>query len=1044
MIKYLVKKKKITLLFFIMALLMGVSSFLGIPRQEAPDVVIKYATVTTIFPGASAQKMEQSVTKIIEQKVKEIEGVKEITSTSMESTSFIVVKAKDESDTLAVWDKLRKNIQDIKEQLPKGAGIPSINDDLASSFIGSYAIVANGKQQLKELNELVASWKEQLRALPGIAKVEVNGIPKQEVHVNLNSSKMAEYNLSWEQVVLAIEGSKERVPTGAIDFNHRNYQFIVQDKDEIDGLKRILITQSTTGVPIYIGDIANVELSYADSQYFAYYNGKPVITISVAGDTGSDVPSMHQRVEDKMQELGKTLPSHAELKPLFAQKHRVDEMFSNLSKEMLFAIASVILICMLGMNLLTAAFVALAIPISVGIGFIFLPSFGVTLNEISIVGLIIVLGILVDDAVVVNDNIERRLQQFDETPLEASVRGTKEVALSIMTATLCTIFAFAPLLFLKGDIGAFIKPIPIVISLTMLASMIMSLTIIPIFREWYETKKAKKQSTKVKHLRSGLLDKQITLLNQYYAKNLIVKAIKSPLIVGLSGLLISTAAYFLILFVPIELFPESERAEITVNVTTPTGTTLKETDRVVNKIADWMKDQPEVASYSYSSGGQAPPLFMNIDADSTGLLSPTTGQLMVKLKSSENLSQKVKDWDAYLKGNFPDAVTTVSLPSSGIAVGKPVSIRISGENMDQLQKLVRQVKGIIINTEGTQNVKDDLGIERYGLELVVNKEAIDHYMVSYTSLTRTLLLASEGITTSQFDTGKNVVNIRLQIDQEIHDPSKLVQQISVTNGLNEQIPLSQLVTMKPDFSLQQIKHFNMARTITIESDTKGRTASEIVTEITSKLNELKVPQGYTWAVGGETSEQDKIFTDLAGLFVVVILLIFLLIAIQFYSMSTPILVMTTVYLAAAGGVIGLFITRVPLGFMSLMGIISLAGIVVRNGIVFIEFIEDARREGIMLHEAIIEAATARFRPILLTSLTAIMGMVPIALIGDVLFRPMAYTIIFGLIFSTILTLFVVPCLYLVVAQWKMKHQQKKENQNLIPSLPPVDQDSVSM
>lgn len=1025
MIEYVVKKRKITLLFFIMAMIVGAFSFVGLPQQEMPDIVIKYATITTIYPGASAQKIEQTVTKIVEQKVKEIQGIREIMSISSEGYSSIVIKAKDEADTKAVWDKLRKNVQDVREELPEGVKVPVVNDDLASSFIGSYAITTESKEDLYKLNDLMTGWRDQLRAIPGVAKVELKGIPKQEIHISVDSNKLQQYQINWEQVVTAVEGEKQRVPTGGITFNKRSYQLIVKDVEHLDILNNLLVTRSQSGAPVYLKDIATIEFTHAKSEYFSYFNGKPVVTIGIGAETGSDVPTMNKLVNEKLDQLKKILPSQAKFMTLFAQKDRVDDIFTSLTKETLIAIAAVIVICMLGMNLLTASFVALAIPISIAIGLILLPALNVTLNEISVIGLIIVLGILVDDAVVVNDNIERRLTDLGEDPRTAAVKGTKEVAISILTATLATISAFAPLIFLKGDIGAFIKPIPIVISLTMLASMVMSLTIIPIFREWYENRR-QGRTTSVRS-KSGILGNQIEALGRLYSGKLMSKVIKRPLIIGLSGLLIGTSAYSLALFVPVELFPASERPELTISITTPTGTSLQETDRIVSHVADWVGKQKDVDVFSYSAGGYAPQLFFDLEADPTGLFSPTTGHVMVRLKKEGvDLPTTIQKWNKTFKKDYPNASIAVKTPSLGIAVGKPVSIRIAGENMEQLQTLAQQVKGIVANTSGTFHVKDDMGIKQYGLELEINKQAMDQYMVSYTNLTRTLLLASDGITTSQYNTGKSLINIRLFVEKGVQDPNELFHHLNVTNAAGKQIPLSQLANLKPVFSIQQIKHYNLARTITVDADVKGRTATEVMEEITGKMNEISFPEGYSWAIGGETSEQDKIFYDLGGLSVFVIFLILMLITIQFYSVSIPLIVMTTVYLAAAGGIIGIFITGVPIGFMSMMGIISLAGIVVRNGIVLIEFIEDARHAGAELEEAIIQATSARFRPILLTSLTAIVGMIPIALIGDILFRPMANTIIFGLIFSTILTLFVVPSLYLVVARYKWKRQQRKQ------------------
>jgi multidrug efflux pump subunit AcrB len=282
------------------------------------------------------------------------------------------------------------------------------------------------------------------------------------------------------------------------------------------------------------------------------------------------------------------------------------------------------------------------------------------------------------------------------------------------------------------------------------------------------------------------------------------------------------------------------------------------------------------------------------------------------------------------------------------------------------------------------------------------------------------------LTATQFDTGLDLVDMNIYMTKTETEPNLLYQQVQVTNAQGQQIPLSQLTTMVPGFSIPQINHYNLERSVTVTSDVLGRTATEVMAEVQKKLAAIPFPDGYEWSIGGETSEQADIFASLGQLSIVVAFLILLLMTMQFNSISLPLLIMTTVYLAAAGGIIGIFLTGMPIGFMSIMGIISLAGVVVRNGIVLIEFIEEARHAGMELKQAVIQAASARFRPIVLTSMTAIVGMIPIATIGDILFRPLAMTIIFGMMFSTVLTLFVVPSLYTVLAHYKLKRKAKKE------------------
>lgn len=1021
MIEYLVKKRKITLLFFVAVTILGVLSFFQLPKQEIPDIVISQAIVTTAYPGATPETIEQTVTKKLEQKIKEIQGIDTITSTSAEGVSSITVQLKSGVDPKTKWTELRSKVKDAESDLPEDATQPFVNDDLIKTFISAYVITAKNAEQLKELSNLMTTWKDQLRAVPGISDVSIQGLPEQEIQINLDTQKMQQFNVTWGQISQAIRSENDRMPIGDIDYKERNYQLRISDERSIEGLNKVIITRTPEGFPIYLNDIATVELAHADVTYYGYTNGQSAITLNISGEIGSDVPKLSDAAAAKMKELEKTLPKQFKLELLYSQKDTIEDMFNNLSKELIIAMIAVIIVCMMGLNLVTSSIVALAIPLSVAIGLLFLPMFDVTLNQMTIIGIIIVLSLLVDDAIVVNDNIERRLTVFKESPFEAAVKGTKEVIISIITATLATISAFAPLLILQGDMGAFIRPIPLVITVALLASMVMSLTIVPIFRDWHETRNKHKRQHSDKP--SGFLGKQILGMNRFYSRKLMPYVIQSPLKIGILGLAIGTAGYFLTPFVPIELFPLKEEPRFTVEVTMPTGTSLQETNQVVTEIATWAQRQPGVKKVSAASGGGAPKLFNSASMGS----GQAAGQIaVIGITGEMDLTKTTAEWERYFEKKYPGLSIVAQVSSSGPGGGSPISIRLTGQDMEQLRNLSAQIKNIIAQANGTYDIGDSMGTERYSLEFEVNREVMDQNLISYRDLTMTLGLITQGLKVTEFDTGDDLIDIRLQLDKAEEDPTSMFQRLSVTNAKGQQIPLAQIAQLKPTFSVQQIAHYNLDRSVTVTADVRdGTTVAEAMTVIMPKLQQMNFPEGYNWEVGGETEQQTESFTDLGKLFIACLFIILILITLQFYSLSIPMIVLTTVYLATAGGIIGMFITQTPIGFMSMMGITALAGIVVRNGIVLIEFMEDAMHEGDMLPEAVLKATEARFRPILLTATAAILGLLPVALIGDILFRPMAVTIISGVIFSTVLTLFVVPSLYMVVSEWKTKRLRKK-------------------
>ena len=1033
MLEILIRKRKITILFFVMITILGFLSFFQLPKQEAPDIIIKTALVTTVYPGAHSEKVEQTVTRKIEEQIKEIQNLKSITSTSSLGISQIVVEAKDDvPDPKAIWDDLRKKVKDAEKDLPIDAKQPIINDDLNRTFIQTINLTAPNQEQLYSLRDMIKNWKDQLRTLPNVSNVTVTGLPDEEVRVIVDSQKLQNYGLSWPIVLNAVQLYNDITPLGTIEGKKRTYELTLKEVKSVDEFKNVLVFRSPAGIPVYLKDIAKVELTTERVKEYVYHNGKPAVSVSISAETGSDVPSLQKNIDKMMARLVKSIPTWATVEAIYSQNERVDELFSDLARETFFAVIAVIFVCTLGLNLTTSFVVMMAIPISIALGIIPLSAMGISLNQISIVALVIVLGILVDDAVVVNDNIERRLSVLRESPEDAAIKGSKEVSVSILTATFATICAFGPLAFLQGNAGSFIRPIPVIITLTMLASMVMSLTIIPIFRQWHETRrnnrflamKSDSQEDVAADYRkpAGLLGKQLQSMTVFYARKLMPKMLKNPLKTGLTGVLIGTLAYGLIPFTPVQLFPNADRGEMFVNVRLPVGSSISNTADLVQDLSVWLKDQPGVNLVSAYAGNMAPKMFGGDTGNGSG---DNIAQLVVRLdKEKLTTEEAVKKWEKELQKRYPNANVVPEEMQAGPPVGSPVAVRLYGDDVDKLRSLSHQVKDIIKSVPGTLDIKDSFGIDRYAVSFELNKENMDAMQVNPNDISRTIRLVSEGISNSQFDNGRDLIDITLFSDTQGVDPLSAIQRLTVPNARGEQIPLYQLADVRPSFSMPSIEHRNLSRVVTVTADVKGRTATDVIKELSPLLNKVNLPEGYRYEIAGETSEQTDIFLDLGKLSIVVCFLIIILITLQFYSLTIPFLIMSTIFLAFAGSLIGLFITRTPLGFMTMMGAISLTGIVVRNGIILVEFIENARHEGMELTEAVISAGESRLRPIVLTSATAIAGLTPLALSGDVLFKPLAVTIMSGLFFSTMLTLIIVPSFYTVLAKIKIKRAEK--------------------
>ncbi len=1021
MIEYLISKRKITLLFFSMIIATGILSFLQLPRQQEPDVIVNQAIVKTIYPGAPAEKVEQTVTKKIEQHIKELQGIKTISSSSANGYSFILVEANDGVDYKKKWDELRKKVKDAEADLPDDAEQPIINDDLNRQAIYTFNLTAQSRERLYSLRETVNIWKDQLRTVPGVADVSIGGLPEQEVRVDVDTKKLQQFGITWTRVMAALQEENDKAPIGDLTIKNRIYQLKLPDTYKLEELNRVIITRSTDGFPVYLQDIGRAYLTTERVKTYVYHNGKPAIVMGIIVEKGTDIPSLQARVDNMVQTLQKSLPVWAKVEPVYSANKEINTLFDDLTREILIAVVAVLFVCTLGLNFITALMVAVAIPISMASGLLFLPFLNITLNDITIYSLIMVLGILVDDAVVVNDNIERRLFMLRESPYSACVNGAGEVSISIVTATMATIFSFGPLLFLPGDVGQFIRPIPIVISLTMLASMAMSLTIIPIFRQWYERRRQKKAEER-KH--SGLLGRQINLLTHWYANKLMPRMLKHPLRTGLIGVLLGTLAYGLIPLIPVELFPDKKREELPLLISLPQGSDVQYTERLTRELQDWVSRQPGVKEVTAVAGARAGLWYgKGVELED---VADENAMIMAKLDTQKVKPQEAADrWSEEFKQKYPGVNINPSILKDGPPVGDAITVHIYGDDIGKLRQLSQQVRDRISKVPGARNIQDNFGMDRYALEFQVSKDMMDQKLVNYNDLSSTLRLVSEGNKVSEFDNGKDLIDIRLYAEKPEENPLSVFQHMTVANARGEQIPLTEIAAIKPSFAIQTIPHRNLSRVVTITGDVHNRTATEVMNDVTRVLSKMKLPDGYRWEIGGETSEQTDIFINLGKLSIVVFFLILIQIAMQFYSISLPFLVMSTVYLAIAGSMIGLFVTRTPLGFMSMLGCISLSGIVVRNGIVLIDFIEEARKTGTELVQAVIQAGEARLRPILLTSMTAIAGLMPLALSGDPLFTPLATAIISGLLLSTPLTLIVVPSLYTVLAGCKERIRAKK-------------------
>jgi multidrug efflux pump subunit AcrB len=1035
-IELAIRKKNITILIFVIAVIGGIYGFFTLPMQESPDITSYTAVVTTVLPGGTPETVEKTVTKEIEAHLKEMQGIKAITSDSRDSVSIVTVELKKNQKPKEKWDELRKKVDNAAAKLPDEAQKPQVNDDLAKNFIQTINITANSFAELYAARATIEDLQNTLKTIEGVADVTVIGLPEKQVRVDLDTQKLFNYGVSWGQVAAAIQANQDKTPLGNLISDNHSYQLVLSEQYDAANLNNIAVATTQAGDALYLRDVGQAYLTTEEAGHYVYHNGKPAINLTLTSEAGNDVPSTQKKVNEKLAGFEKSLPAGLQYENLYSADEHLSEMFSGLAREMIAAILAVIFVCSLGLSLINALIIALAIPISMAISLLAAPAFDVTFNQLTIFGLIVVLGILVDDAVVVNDNIERHVH-LGMPIAEAAIRGSKEVFTSIVTATLATICTFLPTAFMQGMLGQFTRPLPIIVCVSMLASMVMSLTIIPIFRQWHGQRAGLERAGLIRkgakataapaadNKAPGLLGKQISRLINWYADQYMPRILKKPVQAVLLSALITVLAYSLAAVTPIQLFPTADRGEFLINIADQTGSSLVATDEVVRGVTNWVSSQPNVEKVSSFAGGPAPAMFAT---DEIIQDSAQSGQIFVKVDTSKtSVAELVGTWGIELEKLYPAAEIVPKELQSGLPIGKPVVLRIYGKDIDELRSLAQDVKEKLKKITGTSDIKDNIGIDNYSYQIAINEPLRAKLQVDYAALTSSIRLVSDGITVAKFDDQNDLSDIVIYANRSGGSTMADFERLYIPNARGQQIPLTQIAKITPSFAINSIPHRNLTRYVEISSGVQGRaTAAGVMSQIKKDMSTLAWPDGYTWEAGGETVESLDVFADLLQLLVVSAVLILLLIILQFNTIRAPLIIAGTFFLAFGGSILGIFITGKQLGFMAILGVITLIGIVARNGIVLIEFIENERQRGLELQEAVINAGKARLRPVLLTALTAIAGLIPMAVAGEELFKSMAISIIFGLAYATMLTLVVVPSLYVILARRKIKRENAKK------------------
>jgi multidrug efflux pump subunit AcrB len=995
---------RIFVLAVVALVLAGVGVFVDMPRTEDPEFQITLIRVYTLFPGALASKVESLVTRPIEDAVEELSGVESVTSQSLGGISFIEVEAEDDADPAELEDDIADKLKEIREELPDEAREPVVFG-FSTGDIPVVLLALYGPEDYGVLRRWAELLDEELSALPDVAGVEIEGLPSRQIHVDVDSARLAQYGLSLLHLrdVLALENAA--VPGGKLDVGAR--RFLLKNPNEYESLDAIrdTVVGSVGGGVVLLRDLAEVADGFEDDRYLVRSNGSRAALLGVVKRDRTNTIAVAEQVRAKLDDLRELLPPEVELRVINDRGEAVGDLLGSLQSNAISGgvILAIVVAFFLGTR--EAFIVCLSIPLSVLMAFIGMRAFGIDLNQVSIFGLVLALGNVVDASLVVVENIANNVRQG--RPLQSAVAlGTQEVATSVLNSTFTTVAAIAPLLFMTGDIGRFVAPLPLTLTFAMLASALVALTITPLlcYAVWKNVP-----------LREDEPEKEWKILGHYV--ELAKLALRNRLVVVAIALVLFAGALFTIPRLGIQLFPKADKKLFVINVRLPREANFATTDLITRQVEQILGQNEAIRDYTVNVGRGSPAVHYSLERESE---KPNFAQVVVNL--DDDFSQSMQEW----VGELQDQLQSISgaeietrMMETGPVAGAPIQIRLAGDDLDTLVRLADEVKARIGDVPGVTSIRDDMGEKAPQLEIHLDKRKAGLVGVDAFSFSRTVYMALNGEVATELRTGDEEVPVQVRLDRRSLDEVSDLERLYLPSASGRIVPFGEVATLSELQDFAQINRRDGRRTVTVMADVRGRLASQVLPEIRARLDEVRAETGYTVELGGENEEVQESFGALLQALMVALLLIYALLAMQFNSFVQPLAILLTVPFGIVGAVFGLFVTGRSFGVTAFIGIIGLCGVVIADSILLADVANYLQRvRGMRMLEALVEASRSRVRPVLATMATTIAGLIPMAFFGGDLWSPLAVATIFGDLASTFLILVFMPVIYSLLVRQK--------------------------
>lgn len=1028
--KSAINKPVTTLMIFAAVLVAGLYSLSLLPIDQFPEMEPPYVTVMTTYSGANAEEIETNLTKTLEDAFNSVQGIKEITSTSRDNMSMVMMEFDWGTDLDEAVNDVRDAIDMIYDYLPDGASRPAIFK-LSTSMMPILMYSVTADQSYSGLEKLLEEKVvNPLKRIDGIGSVSIIGAPERYVYVDVDAKKLDATGLSLEQLTSVISTSNLNMPAGSLKMGKEHYQIRVEGEFQASDEIKDLVVGTYQGASIHIRDIAKVNDTIKDLTLEEKANRQQAVRLMVTRQSGANSVEVCEQVKENLVKIQKTLPSDLQFSLVFDTSDFISSAIGNLSETLLLALIFVVFIVLLFIGRWRAsAIIALTIPISLVVAAIYLFATGSTLNIISLSSLSIAIGMVVDDAIVVLENITKHIRR-GSTPREAAIYATNEVWVSVILSTLVIVAVFLPLTMVGGMIGVMFKELGWIVTITVVTSTVAAITLTPMLSA--KLLKGKEEEKETWYDRTiGL---QLDRFDNWYER-ILRWALGHKKTVVFSAVGIFVASLFLFNFIGTDFMPSSDQSRLSAAIELQSGTRVEETMKVTRKLEDYILTHcPEVELLSTSTGS-------NDESSIAAMFSESgTNLINLNMRLSDVEKRKRSDVDVSEQirqfiGTLPEVITyTVTTGGRVFGGTSTVDVEIFGYDFDKTNALAAQVETSLKGLKGARDVSVSRDKDKAELQVVLDKEKLALHNLNSATVSTYVRNRINGSTVGFFREDGEEYDIVVRLEETYRNTLSDVEELTIPTPTGGKIKLKELGEVKELWSPPNIEHKRRERLVTVKVTPVGVPLGTLAKQIQAEVDKLDIPSGIIVNVGGAYEDQQESFADIGLLLLAVMVLVYLAMASQFESYSKPFVIMFSVPFAFTGVAVALFITGTSLSMIAAIGLVMLVGIVVKNGVVLVDFINLMRDRGLELSEAIAVAGKSRLRPVIMTALTSILGMLPMAMgigEGSETWAPLGVTIVGGLFVSTMVTMILIPVLYAVFARRGERDKQQAVRKKFI-------------